>query len=153
MHLAEPEFGEDLFQHFEAVFEVLQVALLALFNQGEDDIHLSPFVDLLTDTIVEGGHTGVEDVCGSHGFAAWRQLIDHTDIEVAIEGHRQRTGDGRCRHHQHVGRIGALAPKFCTLGHPETVLFIYDHEAQTGKLYRVFYHSMGTYQNMNSTIQ
>ena len=58
MYFAETELGECLAQHFEAVFEILQVALFAFLDEWEYKIHLAPLVDLLADTVVECGHTG-----------------------------------------------------------------------------------------------
>ena len=47
---------------------------------------------------------------GDYGFATWRQLVDDADVEVTIERHRQRAGNGRCRHDEDMWWIGALAP-------------------------------------------
>ena len=35
--------------------------------------------------------------------AARRQLVEHADVEVAVDGHRRGARDRRGRHHQHVG--------------------------------------------------
>ena len=51
--LAEAELREGLSQHLVAVFKVLEVTLLRLFDEREDDIHLAPLTDLLTDAVVE----------------------------------------------------------------------------------------------------
>ena len=110
MHLAETELREHLSQHLEAVFEILQVALLAFFYEGEHDIHLTALSNLLADAVVERGHARVEDMRGSDGFTAWWQFVDDAHVEVAVEGHGQGAWNGCGRHHENMGRIGALAP-------------------------------------------
>ena len=98
MNLAETELREHLLQHFEAVLQILQVYLLTLFDEGEDDIHLSSLAYLVADAVVERRQGTVEDVLCHHRLTARWQLIDDTDVEVAIEGHRQRSRYG-CRRH------------------------------------------------------
>ena len=110
MYLTQTELGEGLLQHLVAVLKVLQVTLLRFLNQREDDIHLAPFVDLLTDAVVERGHARVEDMGSSHGLTAWRQLVDHTHVEVAVEGHGEGTRNRGGGHHEHMGRILTLRP-------------------------------------------
>ena len=51
------------------------------------------------------------------------------NIHVAIGGQRQGAGDGRRRHHQHVGRF-ALALQLHALMHAEAVLFVHHRQAQ-----------------------
>ena len=153
VNLAKAELREGLFQHFEAVFEILQVALLAFLNQREDEIHLTPLMDLLADAVVEGGHTGVEDMGGPYGLTTWRELVDHTHIEIAIEGHGKGTWDGRGCHHQHVGRIHALTPELGTLSHTETVLFVDDNKAQTCKLHRILDDGMGAHKDLYGAVE
>ena len=135
--LTEPELGEGLFQYLVAILQILQVALLRLFDEREDDIHLTTFPDLLTDAVVEGGHAGIENMGGPDGFATWWEFVDHTHVEVAIERHGEGTRDRGGGHHQYMGRVLTLAPEFGALGDTETVLFIDDHHTQTGKLHRV----------------
>ena len=55
MNLAQLEFRKRLFQRLVAFFQVLQVALLALLDDGEDDIGLASLLDLLADPLVERG--------------------------------------------------------------------------------------------------
>ena len=110
VHLTQAEFRESLTQHFEALLQVLQVDLFTLLDEREDDIHLSPLIDLLTDAVVERRHAGVEDVRGADGLATWRQLVDDTHVEIAIERHGQRARNRRCCHHQYMRRVGALTP-------------------------------------------
>ena len=55
MNLAEAELWENLSQHAEAVFQVLEVYLLAFLNQREDDVHLSTLMNLFADAVIQGG--------------------------------------------------------------------------------------------------
>ena len=41
--------------------------------------------------------------------AARRQLVEHADVEVAVDRHRRGARDRRRRHHQHVGHGAAVA--------------------------------------------
>ena len=110
MNLTQTELWEGLGEDLKSVFEVFQIALLTLLNQGEDDIHLSSLAYLLTDTVVDGGHITVEQVTGGYGFPAWWQFVDDAHVEVAIEGHGEGTWNRCGRHHQHMRGIGVLAP-------------------------------------------
>ena len=79
-----------------------------------------------------------------HGFAARRQLVDDGHVEVAIYSHRQRARDGRCGHHQHMGRRHTvLAPQAGTLSHAEAVLFVNDGQSQVVELHGVLDEGMG----------
>ena len=40
---------------------------------------------------------------GDDRRAPRRQLVEHADVEVAVDGHRRRARDRRRRHHEHVG--------------------------------------------------
>ena len=53
VYFAESELWEHLCQHLKAVFQVLQVNLLAFLYQWEYDVHLAPLVDLLPYTVIE----------------------------------------------------------------------------------------------------
>ena len=55
VNLAQAKFWEHLFKHFEAIFKVFKVYLLALFYEWEDDIHLTSLVNLFADAVVERG--------------------------------------------------------------------------------------------------
>ena len=110
VHLAETEFGEHFEERGEAFLKVLQVELLALLDEREHDIHLSALAYLLADAVVETRCLVVVFMYCHHGLASWRQLVYHAHVEIAVDGHgecaRYRCGG----HHEHVGRILALAP-------------------------------------------
>ena len=89
---------------------------------------------------------------GAHGLTTWRQLVDHTHVEVAVKRHGKGARNRSSGHHQHVWWVLALAPEFGTLGHTETVLLIDHDHAQTGELHRIFYDGMGTYEDMDGTV-
>ena len=128
MHLTELEFGEHLQQRLEPLLEVLQVDVLTLLDQREHDIHLSALVDLLADALVQTGCLIVVFMECYHWLPARRQLINHTHVEVAIDGHGQRTGNRRGRHYQYMRRVHTLAPQLGPLRHTEAVLLIHHHE-------------------------
>ena len=119
----------------------------------EDGTETYIFTDLLADSVVEGGHTGVEDVGGPYGFTTWWELVDHTHVEIAIEGHGERAWDGCGSHHQHVGRICALTPELGTLSHTKTVLFVDDNKPQTCELHRVLDNGMGAYKDLYGAVE
>ena len=103
MYLTETEIREGLAQGLKALFQVLQVNLLALLDEGEYDIDLPALVNLPADTVIERRHAIVEDVGGADGLSAWWQLIDDAHVKVAIQGHGQCTRNGRGCHHKDVG--------------------------------------------------
>jgi len=72
-----------------------------------------------------------------HRLAAGRQLIDHADVQVAIERHGQRARDGRGGHHQHVRRHRCLGLHPRALRHAEAVLLIDHHQPQPFEHHRI----------------
>ena len=90
---------------------------------------------------------------GVDGLAARGQLVDDAHVEVAVDGHGERTGDGGGRHHQHMGRVVALSPEAGALGHTETVLLVDDHQTETQKLHVVLYHGVGANENLHAAVQ
>ena len=61
--------------------------------------------------------------------AARRHLVDHGDVQIAVERERKRARNRRGRHHQHVRRR-ALFHQFLALQDAEAVLLVHDHQAQ-----------------------
>ena len=153
MHLAKTELWEGLFQHLIAIFQILQVALLTFFDEWKHDVHLSSFTNLLTDTIIEGGHARVEHMSGANRFATRWQFVDDTHVEIAIKCHGECARDGCCCHHQNVGRIDAFTPKFGSLGHTKAMLLVDHDKPQTSKLHGIFDYRMGTYKDMDGAIK
>ena len=64
---------------------------------------------------------------------AGRKFIDHRDIEVAVNRHRERARDRRRGHDEHV-RCDAFPRQFEALHHAESMLLVDDHEAEFGEL-------------------
>ncbi len=128
VHLTHTVLGEHLAQRLVAVLKVLQVYLLAFLNQGEDDINLSANAYLLAYAVVERRDAVVEEMTGNDWLATGRQLVDDTDVQIAVEGHRQSARDRRGGHHEDVWRVDALAPQFGPLRHTEAVLLVTDNE-------------------------
>ena len=84
VHFREAEFREHLPQHLIAVFQVLEVYLLALLYQGEDDIYLSALMNLPADAVVERRQRAVKDVLCHHGLSAGWQFVDDADVQIAV---------------------------------------------------------------------
>ena len=66
----------------------------------------------------------------------WRpggQLVEHRDIQVAVERQRERARDRRGGHHQHV-RVVALLAQGVALLHAEAVLLVHHRQPQPLKL-------------------
>ena len=91
---------------------------------------------------------------GLYGLTARRQLVDDAHVQVAIERHGQCAGNGRGRHHQHVGHVvlAALAPQLGPLGHAEAVLLVDHHQSQAAELHGVFNHGVGAHENLHRAV-
>ena len=110
MHLADLVFRELGADVFIALFEVLDVHLLAFLYERIDDVHLTSLFYLTADGGIEACPSVVKLMDGANGFASGRQLVDNGHIQVAIERHGKRTRNGGCRHHKHMRRTGVLSP-------------------------------------------
>ena len=110
MHLADAELGEDVAQRCIALFQILEVALLALGDERIDDIYLSSETYLLAYAVVERCHLIVKLVYGLHRFASRRQLVDNAHVEVAVYCHGEGARNRRGGHDKDVWRILALRP-------------------------------------------
>ena len=109
-------------------------------------------MDLLADTVVERGHTGIEDMAGPDWLTTRRKLVNDTHVEIAIKCHGKGTGDGSGCHHQYVGRVHTLAPQFGALSHAETVLLVDDDKTETCELHRVFDDGMSAHKNLYAAV-
>jgi hypothetical protein len=111
----------------------LHVERLRLLDERADDERLSPLLDLGAEEAL-GVLAGVRrDPARLDGLAAGRQLIDHGDVEVAVDGEGERARDGRGGHDEHVRRVGAegaLLAQGGALHDAEAVLLIDDGEAE-----------------------
>ena len=110
MYLAESELREGFLQRLESLFEILQVTLLALLDEGEDDIHLSAKVDLATDALVEARQLVIKLMERLNRLSARWQFVDDAHVEVAIDGHCQGARNRSGGHHKHMRWILALSP-------------------------------------------
>src|SRR5687767_11369982 len=64
--------------------------------------------------------------------AARRQLVDHRNVEITVDRHRERAWNRRRGHDEHV-RIEAARAQFGALHDAETMLFVDDYETEVCK--------------------
>ena len=129
MHFTNRAFRK-LFQNMLVpFFKILQINLFALFNQRIDNINLASFVDLLTHRTIHAFPAIVELMDGSNRFSSGRKFIDNRHVQVTVQSHRQRTGNGSGSHYKHMRRLNILTPKTGTLSHAKTMLFVNHNEA------------------------
>ncbi len=133
---------------FVTLEEVLVVHLLRLLDHGVDHVDLTSLRDLAPHESEELQPGGVRIVVGAYGLASGRQFVDDRDVQVAVEGHGKRAGDGGGGHHQHVGRPGVLRPEAGPLLHAEAVLLVDHHEAQVAELHLVLDQGVGADQQL-----
>ena len=72
-------------------------------------------------------------------FAARRQLVNDTHLQIAIYGHRESARDRSGGHDKDMRWTRILVPQFGALRHTKAVLLVYDAESEIGKLHCVFY--------------
>ena len=107
--------------------------LLALLDEGADDVGLSAGGDLLAHV---GPHPSLGVLAlGRAGLdrgAAGRELVEHADVEVAVDGHRRRARDRGGGHHEGVGRAPGAVPiaQGRALLDAEAVLLVDHHDAE-----------------------
>ena len=103
--MQEPEttFAEHLCAE---AFELLgcgeQLYLLRLAHERIDDVGLSPLRQLFVDEGVYGVPGIGRPQLGSDRLSTRRQLVEHTEVEIPIEGHRKRSRDRRRGHDEHI---------------------------------------------------
>ena len=85
--------------------------------------------DLVADKLERARTLAFAKAACHDGRAVRRQLVNHREVEVAVNGQRQRARNGCRRHHQHVGRL-PFANQRLALEHAESVLFVHNHQAQ-----------------------
>ena len=106
VHQAQLELREDVLLQARVFFHRgLRFDLVGLFDQRADDERLPPFFDLRADERISALALGGQHDARLDRLAARRHLIDHREIEIAVEGQRQRARNGRGRHHQHVRTV------------------------------------------------
>ena len=136
-----------MYTHDLAVGEVLAVAaeafverahrlLFALLDHGEDDIGLTALLQLTLEELIYPIHLALTLVVGLDRLAPGWELVDDGDIQVAVEGHGERTRDGRSAHDEDV-RVDLLAllPQPRALHDTEAVLLVDDGQPEMGELY------------------
>ena len=75
MYLAQAKLGEDALHGLVAIFQILEVYLLALADERIDDVNLPPELYLLAYAVVERCRLVVILVKGLYGLASRRQLV------------------------------------------------------------------------------
>ena len=97
--------------------------------RGAHDVDLPARRDLLAQELVDLAALDPAARDRDDRLAAGRQLVEHRDVEIAVEREGERARDGRGRHHEHV-RALALAPQRRALGDPEAVLLVHHGQAE-----------------------
>ena len=123
-----------------------------VLDGGADDIDLVPGSDLLFQKAVHIPPLAPGDEPGPDGLAAGGQLVQHRDVQVAVEQQPQRAGDGRGAHDQQMGAFG-LAGQDAPLPHAEAVLLVHDGKAQVFELYLVGQHRMGAHHQPGAAVR
>ena len=94
-----------------------------------DHVGLPPQVDLLLQETIDLLDCAPRHVFGDDRLAPRRQFIDDADVQIAVNGQRQRARNGRRGHHQDV-RMRAFFHQLLPLLHAEAMLFVDDRQAQ-----------------------
>ena len=110
--------------------EVIQVGLL---DARIDHINLAALFELATDELPDPWQFVGRPYKSLDPTATGRKLIDHRDVQVAVERQTERPGDGSRRHHQQMGII-AFANQLLPLGHAELVLLVDNDQAEVGQV-------------------
>ena len=143
-HLAVANRGDILRQReiarygFVAVGEVFVIHGLGLLDERIYDIDLPSLGDLLLHEAEQAQPRRIGVMYGLDRPSSRRKLVDHRDVEVAVEGHGQRAGNRRGGHHEDVRRLLVFGPEPGALLHAEAVLLVDHHEPQVGELHPVF---------------
>ena len=140
---------EDVAQRSIPLFEVLEVDLLALGDEGIDHIGLSSLAQLLLDERIDPAYAVAEDMLRIYRLATGWQLVDDRYIEVAIERHCKSARNGRSCHHKHMRRDAAFCPHFCSLYHTETVLLVDNHKTEAREIHIILEHGMRAHNYIN----
>src|SRR5262249_35375936 len=111
-----------------------------------NNVGLAALVDLLLQETVDLFDAFAGGVLRDDRLAAGRQLVNYADVEIAVHGHGERTGDGGRGHDEDVGR-DALLDQAKALEDAESMLLIDDGEAQLLELDVLFEQGMGTYDD------
>ena len=135
-----------------AIHQIFIIDLFTFLDQGEDDVSLTPETDFLFDELHDHGPTVFESMYGLNGLAARWHLVHHTEIQVAISRHSQRSWDRCSRHHQYMWGDHSLLPEPGPLCHPKSMLLIDDSQTQIPELHLLFDQGMGADQHLQGTV-
>jgi hypothetical protein len=116
------------------------LVVFGAFDDGVDEVGLAALGDLFAHELPDFGGALFGGAAGDDGRAAGRHLVDDADVEVAVEGERERARDGRRGHGR--GRRGSttlpsasgLLHQLEALLHAEAVLLVDDDEAEVGEV-------------------
>ena len=103
VHEADAIAGKRLASAPISLLKAFEVELLILLNKGIYDIDLPSLPQLGKYQAVNFHAGGIVAQKRGDGFASGRQLVDDRDIEVAVDGHSERPGDGGGGHYKDVG--------------------------------------------------
>ena len=120
----------------------LQIARLGLLDERADHVGLAAGLELASDELVDPLPLGLVANLGHDRRPPGRQLVEHGDVEIAVERQGQGAGDRGRRHDQHV-RVLALPAERRALEHAEPVLLVDDGEPEALELHRVLDEGVG----------
>ena len=115
----------------------LSVLFPVALDQRTDDVALISLVKLPAHESVGALPLAGIDGVGPDRHPSHRQLVDHRDLEVAVDRARKRTRYRRRRHRQHMRRPG-LAGQRKPLTHSKPVLLVGDDKPQPRKIHILF---------------
>jgi hypothetical protein len=109
-----------------------QVALLRLLDQRVDDVGLLAARDRLLQQAQHLAPLARAREQRAHRQPPGGQLVEHGQIEIAVQRHRERARDRRRGHHEHVRlrAVVARAAQRRALAHAEAVLLVHHDEAR-----------------------
>ena len=149
MHLADLVLWKLFADVHVTLFQIFDVHLFALLYQRIHDVYLTSFLNLFPHELVHAFPAVIKLMNGLDRLSAGRQLINDRHIQIAIQGHGQRTGNRGSCHNQYMRRTGILSPQLGSLGYSKTVLFVNHHQSQRREVDGIFNHSMRTNQDMH----
>ena len=103
--------------------------LLPLLNERADKVALQPRVEMLFDIGIGARAFIAADGKGGDRLPPGRQLVQHRDVEIAVEDQRQCAGNRGGGHHEPMGRA-ALGGQRRALTDAEAVLLICNDQSE-----------------------
>src|SRR4029077_851836 len=98
-------------------------------------------LDLAADTVPHAREMLLVGEVSFDGGAAGREFVEDGDVEIAVEGERERARDGRGSEDQDVRSVavgGGFVHEALALEDAEAVLLVDGHEAEPGEVNIVF---------------